>query len=278
MLNRLFLALVLLALAVIPAQAASPNIDAGTHATVNITSFSSAASFTSSANIFETSGTNELAVAVIAYGGMALAGGGVTSFTVTANAVVLTFSLYSKVQGPSSSHYQTIEVWTCQSAAQFNSGAASTTTALVLSQTIDDAVVSINAVQGLHSIGAPFDPNVSIPNGTVVTSMTTPPILTFSTSNPDDLLFFISAEGDTPSATGTPIGWTSVGGGTNGGGARYQDSNVSIKSVSSKQSSATVQDNNTTISLNSWSAIVGAFTGDASGGGFPSLTLTGSGP
>ncbi len=240
----------------------SPIIDPGGNALFNIASWSSAASFNSTANIFKTSGANELAVMVIAYDGTATPGS-VTAFSIQAGVTILNFSLYFKEQGNSSTHYQTIEIWTCQLAAQFNVAAALTTTSLTLDQVIDDAVVTVFAVENLFNITTPFDPNVSIPNGATVTVSAPPPILTFSTTNADDLLLFISSQGSNPGGLGTPTGWTSIGGGTNGGGARYQNSNICIKSVSAPQSGATVQDNNTGGMSISWCAAVGAFTGDA---------------
>lgn len=257
--KRVLACLIALALCLsTPAFAVSPNIDAGTNAKFTISNWSVNTSFSSTANVFQTSGNNQLAIAVISYeGNNALH---VNSFTVSISGTTLTFSLISgaRVQSGAGQDYQAIEFWQCQVPSQFNSGAATTTTAMTTSGSLDDAFITVFSVQALGSIAAPFDPNGSLPVGATPTGNVVGPTLTYSTTNADDLLLFTGATSGNTSG-GTPTGWTLVSSGINGGGAKFQGQRVSTKSVSSAQTSQTVADSSG-VTTSSWAALMLAFT------------------
>lgn len=237
----------------------SPALDAGAHAKVTIDNWSGSNSFTNSSNIFATSGANEVAISVVTYEGMSSTGS-MSTFSVTDGSTTLTFAKRFSVQGGSGSSRQTIEVWWAQVASQFNVAAATVTISATFSVSLDDACMTLFAVSGVGSVSAPWDNDVSIPTGSVNTTSTFPPTQTFSTSQADDFILFVSAI-----ASGTfgtdPAGYTNISQVFNGGGGGFESHSVCYKTVSSTQTLATVA-NSSLGTSSSWASSVDALTAD----------------
>lgn len=255
---------------------ASPNIDTNANCIRTYNSWSGGTSFSNSASVWKTSGANQLALAVISYEGMASAGQ-INSFTVSDGGTTLTFTLIpgARIQGNGGAvGRQTIEVWQCQCASQFNSGGATVTVSLTNSVAIDDGMITLLSLQSLADITAPLDPNALAIVAGVNTASAPPPTLTYSTTNADDLLLFVSAAIQTTSSA-TPSGWTANVDNThfNGGGSLFESQMVCSKQVSSAQTSQTVQDASGN-SYAHWSAVVLAFTGGgAPSSGYPRIIM-----
>ena len=226
-------------------------------------SLTTPASFSTSSTA-KTAGGNELVFAVIAYNWRSGASGVVTSVTVSG----LTFSFYGKVINTTSGQEDTtIEVWTAPASSAFNSSGTSLTYTIdwTAGGEIDNAVVSIFAVEGLYSITAPFDQNLGLPVSAFNTTSTTPPTLTYSTNENHDLLIFLSANAN-PGGGGSftptvPSGWTQIASESENNGVAGVILGVNTKAVSAAQSSVTVQDA-ATGSNKSWTGMVLALTAD----------------
>ncbi len=259
----------------------APVIDTGTNLQFTVNNWSTNSTFTNG-TLFQTADINRLCVAAISYNGMA-SNGSVSTFTITNGTTTLTFAKpsasYLVRGGPAAypgSYRQTIEIWTADCSAKFNSAAASTTTSMTTSVTLDDAFVSVFAIKGLASVASPFDPNALIPQSAVNASSTTSPTMTYSTTSPDDLLLFVSACTCTTTPTAAS-GWTAKSSGYNGGGSTFQGQMVSFKRVAATQTSQTVRDGDTTTSLATWSGMMTAITGDAATATSGAMLLTGVG-
>ena len=101
----------------------------------------------------------------------------------------------------------TVELWSAALIAQNPYGA--TTVTVNLSAKCDGIAGVFWAVTGDHTAGAcTLDPNASLPAGGGQAS--TPPTVTFSTTNPDDLLLWVGGS-DSESMQDQPNGWTNIG-------------------------------------------------------------------
>lgn len=235
----------------------SPVIDAGNGGgSYGSGSFSS----TSAGSFATTWGTSSTGAGVV----VAVVQYGETSGTPAVSSISVSGLTFTKRSGvintTSSAHRSTTEVWTAPFTSGFNHGGSSLTWTFNFSSNVDDATVGLFAVTGVYSTSSPFD-NGSVPDSAFNTTSTTPPAATYSTSQADDLLIYISGRTNGISGTSTPSGWTLLGSKANNGGTNYAYQNVYYKSVSATQSGQTVADASTTNDV-SWTSYVDAFTAD----------------
>src|SRR5260370_5238751 len=130
------------------------------------------------------------------------------------------------------------DVWFLGSATTF-----SDTIKATLNVTPGNAVMHCFGVQGCAGITllSAFDPNVGLPF--TVTGTTSPSTITYSTSNPDDLILTCWLNGNSSAGTAVapaiPTGFTNILTTTNAAGSGSVGTRTSLLSVSATQSSAT---------------------------------------
>jgi len=152
-----------------------------------------------------------------------------------------------------------VDVWWLGSASTF-----SDTIKATLNATPGNAVMHVFGVNGCASIVTPFDPNGGLP--AVNTNTTGTAVVTYSTTNSDDLIIAAIINGSislgTMTAPGIPTGFTSILSGVNAAGAGSMGDRSALLSVSAPQSGASMS--STIVTFDTWSAIVFALTADAS--------------
>ena len=220
-----------------------------------------------------TAGADEVIVAIVAYE----IGSGTTPSisSITESSHTLTFTHLVSFNNPTSgAHDQTIEIWTAKAAAIFNSGAASITYTFNWSGgTVDNTAIVLFAVKNVGSINSPLDPNGTLPASAYNTTVVGAPAVTFSTTNPDDLLIGVSARCANGVGLTEPSGWSTIANQDITAGVNWTSAAAYYKSVSSTQSSTTFQDANPTTDI-SWLEGVVAFTADVSNSGSWASTET----
>ena len=241
---------------------ASPVLDT-TFGNFTATGYVGGLTVTTAGNTAKTAGSNEVVVAVVSYESNSNTPPTISGITESSS--TLTFSKVGYIESTDPSG-ETIEVWTAPAASQYN--AAGSSLALTINWTsgasdIDDYCALTFAVQGVASITSPLDSNTGLPasasnNGT----STTPPTVTFSTSQADDLLIGISARARDTGGTVVPSGWTQIGSVGTEAGSLYQQLAAYYKSVTATQSSASFKDASTANDP-SWTEMVLAFTADS---------------
>lgn len=234
----------------------SPIIDQGSN--TGITKTGTSTSSLSWSNTFGTSGPNESVVLFIAHDSSS----SVSVSSVTEGTSALTFSLYKSLTNTTSgAHNITTEIWIAPANSQYNSAASSNTWTINLSGTVDAISVIFSAFVMVQSTSTPWDGDMNPNPATAQNSTsTTPPTVTFSTAQAQDLLIMCTASGN-EHVPSVPSGWTqwknSNAAGSGGAGAYIS---VYYKSVRATQSSATVADASATADV-SWQSIVTAITG-----------------
>lgn len=237
----------------------SPIIDAGNGVGNTVTGSNSSSSSGSVSSIWGTSTTGAgLLVCIFSYDATS---GSPTLTGVTAGGGTINLTLRDRIVNTTSGgHNTTIEVWTAPFTSGYNHGGSNLAIAWTASANYDDLCMIGFAVTGLYSTSAPFDSG-AVPDAAFNSTSTTPPAVTFSTSQADDLLIYVSARSNGTNGTSAPSGWTLLATKTNGGGLNYGYLNVYYKSVSATQSSVSVVDASSTNDI-SWVSYVDAFTAD----------------
>lgn len=149
----------------------------------------------------------------------------------------------------------TLEVWTAPAASTLSG--FSVIANLVNSPT--SAGLILFAVNGLFSTSAPWDVNAGLPKVAVAGNAAMPTI-TFSTSQADDLLLYISAAANS-SGSSIPSGYTSIASIYSNRGATFANVAAGYKSVSAKQTNATATGASGGTGI--WVTLVDALTADA---------------
>lgn len=211
---------------------------------------------------FGTSGPNELVVVAVTYN-MNNESTGTTVSSITESTSTLSFSHLATILNPASGNNQALEIWTAQATSQYNSAGSSNTWTVDFTSAVDNGGLQPYAICGLQSLSSPFDPNGSLPATAYNSSNTTPPTVTYSTTNAADLLMMVTgcATGPTPSGPSAP--WSNYNMGTfgSGNGDEYSTARTCFLQVDSVQTSATVEDSSSSSSA-TWVSIVLAFTGN----------------
>ena len=234
-----------------------------TFGTFSGAAYSGGLTVTTAGNTAKTAGPNEVVVVVVSYESDSSTPPTISGITESSS--TLTFSKVGYKKSTETSG-ETIEVWTAPATSQYNAAASSLT--LTINWTsgasnIDDYAVLAFAVQGVASITSPLDSNSGLPaSASNDGTSATPPTVTFSTSQADDLLIGISARARDTGGTVVPSDWTQIGSvGTEAGGL-YQQLAAYYKSVNATQSSASFKDASTANDP-SWTEMVLAFTADS---------------
>lgn len=241
-----------------------PWVDVGANTAANITVHMSQSNVTnfSQSSTFGTSGPEELVIAFISYNTISAEQGAnpsVSSLTVSG----LTFTKLNRWQNsntPLSGFDPTIEIWTAPATSQFNSAGSSLTWAITFSAEVDNAVLIPMGVAGLQSLSSPYDPDGSLPGNAVTASSTTPPTITYSTTDAYDLLLMATTSSAGGHLGTGPTGWTTVDSKNNGSGTQWSTLIVSALQVRATQSSATVADSSTSSTY--WNSVLIGLTGN----------------
>jgi hypothetical protein len=172
----------------------------------------------------------------------------------------LTFSKRGAVTNPTSgAHGATIELW----AASASSTLSAEVITVNWSSNIDAASVVAQAVTGLFSTTNPYDNHAGLPASAFNTTSVTPPVVTFSTAQSDDLLWYFALSTNGNAQGGfTPSGWTSLVAVNNPSGINYAYLGVWYQSVSVPQSGATVVNTEPSGDV-SYTGLVDALTADS---------------
>jgi len=222
----------------------SPSVDSSGAGTRNNWSSSSSSTVTVS-----TSTSNGLCVLVIGYETPGATQPHVTSVTSSH----LTFTKYANY-APGSTNKVAVEIWTAPISGTLSSEVITVNTSV----NVDDGCIIGFGVNGCYSNAAPFDNNIGLPATNYGIGN---PIVTYSTSQADDLLLFTQCGDKATSGGSNPVGWTTVATASNSGAALFCGLGVFVKSVSSAQIIQAVT--NPTGAINSDSvALVTAFTAD----------------
>lgn len=165
-----------------------------------------------------------------------------TVTSVTESSSTLTFvRVFKQINTNDTTNQTTLEVWAAQATSQFNAAAASITYTVTFNNTTQTSMaIILGAVTGLASTASPNDPNADNPSIAQNSTSTTPPTVTISTSNSDDLLLGIAGYlgGFSPNASFPPSGWTALANVDDAtGSAQFLE--VDYKSVSAPQSNTT---------------------------------------
>lgn len=222
----------------------SPSVDSSGAGTQNAWSTSN----TSTVSV-STSMNNGLCVVCIGYETPGATQPNVTSVT----SAHLTFTKYKQYK-PGSTNDVTVEIWTAPISGTLSGETITVTTDI----NIDDGCIIGFGVNGCFNNSAPFDNNSGLPAANHAIGS---PIVTYSTSQADDLLLFMQCGDKSGSGGSNPSGWTTVASISNAGGANFCGLGVFVQSVSSLQTMQTVS--GISVPVNSDSvALVTAFTAD----------------
>ena len=242
----------------------SPNLDT-TFGVVNIScGWVNGTSHTTGVQSNNAATSNELLVACISYEANGNPSGQeITAFSCSLGS--LTFSKLGYVQNTTSGgDGETLEVWAAPCSSQFNSGATNWSFSLTWSGYVDECSITAFMLQGLNSISAPLDTSGSNPASAFNSTSTTPPTVSMTTSQADDLLIAVTGRAQNFAPTGTPGGWTNAGSNTDASGNANEGINVDYMAVSSAGSQSYTNTNGT--SDLSYASLLLAFTANAGGG------------
>jgi hypothetical protein len=220
---------------------AAPVIDGS--ATVNNWSTSASKTITLSTTL-----TNDLVVVAVFHE----KSGGLQNITGMTSTSGLVFTRRSKKQNTAA----TEEVWAAPSTAILTGEVITVN----LDAATDDACIIAFGIHGLNDITNPFDTNVSLP-ASGISSTNTPPTLTYSTTEANDLILFITGGNNGSSGSTAPSGFTNLANIQNSGGGLFACLSVNYKAVTATQSGATVQA--TATATAQYVSIVDAVTADA---------------
>jgi len=209
----------------------------------------------------KTAGGNELVLCCIGYNLDPGADATVSSVTVTG----LTFTHQFTINNPTSgADNNTIEVWAAPASSAFNASGTNLTYTISWngSTEIDGVAACVFAVEGLYSINAPYDQNLSLPATAYNTSNAATPTATFSTSQAANLLIGLTVNTNPFGSNEFPVapsGWTQIASPNDNSGLFGVVIAVNTKTVTSTQSSATFKDAATGNSVG-WTEMVLALT------------------
>jgi hypothetical protein len=146
----------------------------------------------------------------------------------------------------------------------FSTGTFSDTIKATLNAAAGNAVIVCFGVQGCAglTLTTAFDQNASLP--ATGTGTTSPAAVTYSTSQPDDLIVYALGNGSTTASVsipGTPTGFTSIATQLENLGSGSLGCQVATLSVTSTQSGASASATMTTVGT--WAGIVFAFTANS---------------
>jgi hypothetical protein len=173
----------------------------------------------------------------------------------------LTFTKRSSVVNTTSgAHRTTVEVWEAPS-----SGALTTEVITVnYSAAVDNTCIAGLGIKDVFSTASPFDSNGAVPATAFNSSSTSPPALTLSTSQANDLLLFaVSTSTGTGTTNTGPLGWSRVTDLADPSGTFFNNGTVFFKNVHGTQSAVTVTPNSAAAADVSYTDMVDAFTADA---------------
>lgn len=164
--------------------------------------------------------------------------------------------------GGFSSNSAGVDVWFLPSSAVFNDTIKATVTGGVSGTNL---AIAVFGVHGVANIAAPFDPNGVLP--VVGNGASSPAVITYSTTNPDDLLFWAAANGSNSSGSmgqpATPTGFTNIVAAPSNNGAGSVFATVNFESLTSAQTSVAIS-STIAATVGNWGAIAFAVTADGS--------------